>query len=1747
MQPENNLSIENNIFKEDYQASENFFKKILSKIKNIFTLAFIRIKTAWLSIPKKTRFIISPLIILTLALLILTLVSKKFKPIDSIRRITQEDIIKQYSEGWSKLQIPQREPAFFTLKPQTQSRYGILPKETFTLKTKEALEESYIKENLNSNIPIKITSVSSTEFRITSEKVLGNDEIVSFNLPVKNKKISNHTFDRNYGWTFQTQGKFRVTSTIPGNEKKDVPLNTGIEIVFSQDDYKDPKDYITITPDIEWRGERHGETYAIIPIKKLKAKTIYTVTLKKGLNLESRNDPIGEDFTFSFQTQELADPQMTTRSPRISLNENFIQVSTNEQPPAVSVYTSNWKNDLSLKTKIYKFPNSTLFIESRKKIDEASSNWWSYFAEDQEISTENLAKVAEMDLKLQEKDNVDYIQLPETLPEGMYLVQFWYEDGKKLEQLWLQSTNISGYISVGRKQTLVWVNDVASGEPVKSAQIIPIGTSLNYSTSDNGIAVFSTPQIFYDKLIHYIKVASDKGELILPVNSLKGYTKPQEKNSNDYWSYLYHERRLYKPEDTVYFWGVIKERDTGLIPSNIKVSLTSGYYYYPPNENLPLKSVDITPDTNGSFIGNITLTNIPKGYYELSLTVNEVWIESSYLQITEYEKPEMKIEVTSEKKAIFSTEKNNFTAKVSFYDETPAKGVPLNIYKSLYSSGDKIELKTDAKGEIKYTYQPQYEKESSNYSYYPRYESITISPALAEESNIEGFGSVYVYGSKLMITSKSKQEGNKAYLSATVNKVNLDNINKGISSDVKGDIIPNKEVSMNITKTWWEKIEEGTYYDFIEKTTRPSYKYQRHDEKIVDTKLKTNGNGEISFEFNMENDKSYHLILSTSDEDNHKTYANEYYYYHKGDQDYSFYNESYESRYSGLTLDKKENTYSVGEDVNLSIKLKGENFPDNEKNRFLFILAQRGNQDFFVEEGPKFSFTFEKKHIPAIYAAAVIFTGKHYQIVSHYCSWDWACSYNYNYYNYFPSLAIYYKNSDSKLELELSSDKEKYKPGDNAKISVSVKKDGQFVSNVQVNLVLVDLALEAIGGVKKPSILGSLYRPVPAEIYYEYYSHKPFFPYPPEAERGGGGGGDYREIFKDTPFFGSAKTNEEGIANFEFKLPDNITTWSIYAQGLSENFDAGQTEGKIISSKEFFVTSNFPKEYLQKDISFITGNGFGNAIEQNQTISYEVTILKGDNQIDKKSGEGKTLKDKSFQLPYLQTGEYRAWLKGTANNLVDGVVYPFKVIESRLDLQMNKKYKIEKGNSLESISIPALNSKKPVRLILSDIGRGQYYLQLFTFCNLYSNRIEKRLAKSKANSLILEKFNEQPCKVRSEDLVVYQNYDGGISQVPWGGSVLETTVWAVLVDPNAFDKEKLTKFFEGKLNNNQGGDIQKIYSLWGLTLLGKPHINELLTLAQNSKEFQEKIISALALASIGEIEIPREIYYDLLADFAYTNKPYIRIQTPLNNNKTVDEYVKNTGLMLLLGSMVEKEYNEGLYLYIRDYQNQVEDIVIDLGKIAFISEELSKLPAEDTQIIFKSASREELIDLSKGMSKSILLLEGEIDTTKLTINSGKAEVLVNYFVTPDIFNQITQDNRLEIKREYKKVKGEGNTINPGDIVEIKVSFGLDSKEAPLGSYTITDHLPSGLTYIKNPIIYGLEKKGWAEEETNNVIKYNFYNSTWWQKYSERFFTYYARATAVGTYVAEPCIIQSNLDLSVIKSTSEEKVTIESKN
>lgn len=1650
-------------------------------------------------------------------------------------------------EGFTKLEIPERSPSFFTLSPQTTSLFGILPRETFILKTKQPVDPSQVSQLLSSSVDLTIEPRSETEFELKPANAFAKNQNVVIKIAAKGQEIGGETLDRNYSWAFQTQADFQLESTIPGNQATNVPINTGIEFTFNQDGFQPADAFVSISPSIEYQLEAHDQTLAIVPLKPLQPQTTYTVRLRRGFGLQKRNDALDEDVVISFQTQEPPEQKSTAY---LSPTDSYIQHTPRDQTQ-IKVDTRNWQADMLVSAEVFQFDSIPAFVESRQAVDAAESSWWNYYADTDVVSTTDLTSILTADLTVQrieaEPKAVDYLQLPEALPIGLYLVELTYADDKKA-QVWVQSTFLSAYVNVGRRETLVWLNTIDQADPVSLATISMVGSGQRYQTDTQGVATFATPENFFGENRSYLEARTgDDRWVVIPVDSLQHRTSPSQIARHDYWSYLYHERDLYRPGETVHFWGVIKDRNTNQPPTSVSIGVTKGYYYY--GDSKPVEAiaqVQVSPQANGTFIGELTLPEGKTGWYNLSLLIDDQVIAASSLSLTQFVKPELKLEVTTDKKAIFAGESVNHQIQVSFFDGTPASKLPINV-SGRGGWGEDKTIEADTQGRAQYQQTTTYE--GNAYRWYPRYEGISFFPGTAQDKIVEGYGSVRVFGSEYLMDIDRQQDKAQAKFTATLNRVDLGPFNRGETNEVRGGRVADTDIQMIIEKTWYERVEQGTYYDFIEKVTRPRYTYQRRSEQVVNSNLRTDTNGQVSYEFELEQNKSYRVDLSATDSGGRTESQSTYFYYSSGSNDYH----SYQSTKPALSLQNEDNHLAIGEEIDLEIHQNDSLLETSDQTRILYTIAQEGRQRFIISSDPYLKLPFSQEHIPNITLGALIYDGRTYQQASGDCNWMWSCG-DY-YYNgnrrqlQYTGLNIEYDQTQSQLDVEISSNQSKYQPGDTASVSVKVTQNDQPVAGATVNLAVVDQALAAIGGVVEPSILSSLYTYVPVDMYYLYYSHQLLVPDPSQAERGGGGG-DERQVFKDTPYFGVATTDENGQANISFTLPDNITTWLMYAQAVTTDLDAGHSSFSIPATLDFFITSNYPSSILSQDKPQVALSSYGVGLDGQPTANYQVLLQQSDQTLKDLTATAPVFTETGVDLTSIQSGNYQLISRGESQGFADGIAKPLNVVDSRLQLTLGENYSLKAGESISSLKSENVAVDEPVKFIITDAGKGQYYQRLMQLCYVSSNRVEKMLARQTAAPLVDEYFEADDCPEVAQEMLSFQNDDGGIGLVKWASSDLGATTWSTYVAADTFDQARLEAFFTAKLNNPNSDTLEQIQAAWGLALLGETQTLKLQALANQAVTFSQQSLAAIALASIGSTEEAREMFLDLMAEHAYQKLDTIRLEDPQGSLDPInDRYLVDTSHALLLSSLLDSAYAREMYKYITTYRTNLTDQVLDLAEIAYIKQALSILPNEATQVSLEAGGIRTDRTITLGRSQVMQVPTANASDFNLAVIFGAADVLAQYQVASQAISEQKTSPFVSLEREYYNVTAgntvQDNRIQVGDIIQVKLQVEIDKDQAPLGCYMITDILPSGFRYLDRAYRYGLSGASYFGQVEDQVFQTCVYNSDWWQHHGSRTLSYYVRAAHLGEYQAEPALIQSHQELSIFNFSDRATVTISS--
>jgi uncharacterized protein YfaS (alpha-2-macroglobulin family) len=199
------------------------------------------------------------------------------------------------------------------------------------------------------------------------------------------------------------------------------------------------------------------------------------------------------------------------------------------------------------------------------------------------------------------------------------------------------------------------------------------------------------------------------------------------------------------------------------------------------------------------------------------------------------------------------------------------------------------------------------------------------------------------------------------------------------------------------------------------------------------------------------------------------------------------------------------------------------------------------------------------------------------------------------------------------LNVELSATPQKASPGDPLTIDLRVTDNAGQPVQAQFSLSVVDLAVLALADPNYEDIVPFYYKIQPLGVFTgltdSVYGRR-FIQF--AGGRGGGGGGDIttvRENFPDTSYWkADIETDAQGKAQVTFNLPDNLTTWQIDTRGLTKDTKVGQAIMQIVTTKDLLIRPVTPRFFVAGDHALLAALVNNNtSSELNATVSLEAT------------------------------------------------------------------------------------------------------------------------------------------------------------------------------------------------------------------------------------------------------------------------------------------------------------------------------------------------------------------------------------------------------------------------------------------------------------------------------------------------------------------------------------------------------------
>lgn len=1488
-------------------------------------------------------------------------------------------------------------------------------------------------------------------------------------------------------FAFQTKSDLAVSGVYPRDGASYVPLEAGIELTFNAPGVN-LKDYFEIKPEIAGSFETNDYTVIFRPDEPLSPNNIYRVTIKGGLSAPGGMS-LKEDLHFSFETTgEEADHWDYMR---LRLAGEYAETFLPGDPLAVALYAGGDMSGLPFDVSLHRYADISGYIKEQRDRD-------AFYAErygektDYVANTTGLEEVVSFSGELVSTDEYVgelFALLPDDLEEGCYIATISGKDREGNEQFvqkLLQVCSLSVYVQSSDGDTLVWLNDPGTGGPVSGAVLewedAKSGQTRTATTMEDGTARVMTDET-EDA---YLSIMRDARTVYFEKTNLSA--REEVPLNERYYTALYTDREIYQPDDTIRFWGVVKPR-TGAsgLPQTVWATLGQ----YGPDSEIVRVKVQVAAD--GTFEGSMTLKGIKKDWYEFSVTDGEEGVYTSKgFSVEQYQKPAYLITVTPDKDWYYATDPVAFTIEASYYDGTPLAGGSLTFSGSYMGSSadgmERVSIRLDEQGRATHTTKINLNRMRGDARetlfWTPRSLWYSVDNADTEDGGyFSASGTITVLPSRIA----AKTERNKATGDVTVQTAALDpaKLSQGGTVRPLGRLIYEDEferlkgvsadlpVSLTVHRITYTKTPTGSYYDYVNKRTITSYRYDRSEQVVETLRGSTSGGNAVFTGLSDYTDsgETFYWFEAQFDGDVAGTVADSY----RGVSPYPRADDSVSYTFVDDNAPHAGDPVDIGGAITLGLYANGTKAAN--EGRILYTAMQRQALEVGVTTEDEISLTMKEQYLPNVYFAGAYFDGRHvYSIDPHNVSYDY---------------------SGKELTLTIGTDKESYQPGETAQVTLTAV-DAQ--GNPAAGAACVGVVDEAVFSLCSQSVdlAGQLYGSIYAPYLRQAASYRSYdlkeIPNTPEGASDTGGGADayLRKTFVDTADFQTVALGADGKGTVTLKLPDNVTSWRITALSVTSDLKAGNVASQAVATLPFYLNAVVTDSYLTGDDLSMSVCAAGAGISSGDTVEYTAVVLDGTGaEVDRLTGSGRAADHTPFNFGKYDAGSYAVRFEARCGDYADALQKEFSVVEEGLTVPVIENLPLSEVGPLN----PA---RYPVRLTIYDERMKPYMDGLQRLSSQEGERTELLVARYRARVAANELLDEEERETVRKDyrLEELQADDGGVKLLPLSAGDASVTAKMLVVAPELVGKADAVSFLHGKLADAAATPNDRVMAYLGLAAAGEPvllDITRMLEQEGDSLTVFQRLYLGAALAQLGDFTGADAIYESFGAQLVSEGEvKYIEA------GGSLDDRIQNTAAALLLTSVASHPDANPLMRFLNgaDTDRARSGVLPNLEQLAYIDHFV--IPSGESAAKFSvtlNGERQEISLAPKGCKSFSLSAQ---TLAEAEFSGGKELYACAAYTARAKDTGSAATSRLKIEKTYTPIDGDTLQRSGRARVEITVAFAPD---APDGCYTVTDLIPAGMRYL--PFNDYQPPRGWlrgsVENEAQTVNGFIYRDRKGWEE------------------------------------------------
>ncbi|HWQ99782.1 MAG TPA: MG2 domain-containing protein [Candidatus Methylomirabilis sp.] len=842
--------------------------------------------------------------------------------------------------------------------------------------------------------------------------------------------------------------------------------------------------------------------------------------------------------------------------------------------------------------------------------------------------------------------------------------------------------------------------------------------------------------------------------------------------------YLYTDRRIYRPDQRVFFKGVVRQD----VDAQLNLPLTKDVAVIisdPEGKQVSTQTLSVSPF--GTFHGELQLeASMKLGTYVVSTEVSAAGHETSRIEgsfdVREYRRPDFKVEINQPTGLVTAGKQLNIGVRGEYYHGSPLGGA--NVYYEVtrnklyfqpmpgewysYSADDAYDCywycRTESGFETVKTGDGKLD-DGGNFT-------VSIPANLTDyKSSATYFVSVTVTDMNQRAVSANAEipvHKGEFYLGIRPNYGNGWSSSNAefdiVSVNPDGSVLSNASVSVKLAKRTWSSTKK------VNPDGSSTWEEQKTDTPVDSKNLSTDATGRGFVTFTPKEDGEYVATAEARDKSGNLVSASANRYIWRGEGGAVRITDDHQMR-----IVQSKASYSVGDTASLAVQTPYEN------GKALVTVERDTIREYrVVDLGSKkrtVDIAIKDDATPNVFVSVLtVAPGK----------------------NAVPEFRMGYANlqvntAKKVLDLKVTTDRSAYRPRDKATVTVETKRNDGTPVQAEVSIAVVDERVVALLGSIDKNILGRFWFPrtigVQTAQTLTMLVKKVFFA--TEGGDGKGGNGNVPAVrgnFVDTAYWkADVVTGPDGKATISFDLPDNLTSWQILAIGETKDTVVGSAEAKIVTRRDLMVEPLLPRILRYNDTASVGATVF-NATDK--PITTKVTISTDGVKVDGGNTRTVSLAAKARQAV---TWDIRVPIEGTKANVTitakgggfeDGFEQPLPILPYSVSETVSASGILEKTVT-ETLELPEgiLKNQGDVKVsVQPNVGNGLQdgidYLVAYPYgcaeqkmSGLLGNLMYAELVKLKVS-----KQNDELAKKASanvEDtikaLVSQQKYDGG-----WG-------------------------------------------------------------------------------------------------------------------------------------------------------------------------------------------------------------------------------------------------------------------------------------------------------------------------------------------------------------------------------------------